>query len=340
MKRISYLFIASTLLLGACTGGFKKGEAKTEYKIVSGSGNQKLEYGNFVEISYKYQVKDTVIQSSDDNGKQVFVLDSIGIPLKFFSVFKQAKVGDSIIIRMTADSFFRNNMPTFAKKEQMVYSMFRVTNAFKTKEQADSAMAINRKFAEEVQMRKYLEQAKKDSLEAIPQLKKDTKTIEDYLAKNNIKAVQGKMGTFVEIITPGTGPLLDTGVVIKVNYTGKTFSGTVFDSNTDPSFQHVDPYSVEIPADINTANVVKGWIDGLKLLSKGSKAKFYIPSALAWGKKGSGEKIKPNDNVIFDIEIVNVQTREEAMKEAMEQQKKQQEAMQKMQNAKPEAPKK
>ncbi len=213
MKRISYLFIASAIMLGACNGGFKKGESKSEYKIIEGSGGKKLEYGNFVEISFKTQVKDTVIQSSDLVGRQIFVLDSVGLPKMYFNVFKQSKVGDSVVIRMTTDSFYRGNIPPYTKKGQMVYNMFRIKAVYTSREQADSANSVNQKFAQEAQMKQMAELAKKDSLDAIPTMKADVKTISDYLAKNNIKATQAPLGTFVEIITPGTGPLLDTSVV-------------------------------------------------------------------------------------------------------------------------------
>ncbi len=110
-------------------------------------------------------------------------------------------------------------------------------------------------------------------------------------------------------------------------------AGVVFDSNVDTSFHHTDPYTIEIPQDIKTAGVIKGWIDGLKLLSKGSKARFYIPSPLGWGTHGSGEKIKPNDITIFDIEVVDVVSKVQAQKEAAEQQAKQQAMMEAMQKA-------
>lgn len=331
MKRISYLLIAALVVLSACTGGFKKGLGGVEYKIIESGNGKKIPYGSYVEFGYKYQLKDTVFGSSDDMGRQIFVMDSTKIPPLYFDIFKRANIGDSIVLKMVSDSFFREQMPPFAKKGEIVYSRFKVLNAYADAKQADSANEVNMKFAQAKQMEMMQKKMRQDSIEAIPQLAKDIKTIEDYLASKSIKAQKGKLGTFVEVLSPGDGNILDTGKVIKVNYTGRTFAGTVFDSNTDTAFKHVEPYAVEIPSDINAARVVHGWIDGLKLLSKGAKARFYIPSPLGYGKNGNGEKIKPNDNLIFDIEVVDVISRQQAYDEAMAQQKKQQEAMMKMQ---------
>ena len=58
---------------------------------------------------------------------------------------------------------------------------------------------------------------------------KETKEVEDYLAKNNIQATKTAIGTFVQINTPGDGPLIDSGKQVTVIYTGKLFpSGKVF----------------------------------------------------------------------------------------------------------------
>ena len=59
--------------------------------------------------------------------------------------------------------------------------------------------------------------------------------------------------------------------------------------------------------------VIPGWTDGLKLLNKGAKAKFYIPSSLAYGAQGAGQDIKPNEILVFDIEVVDILNRTQAL---------------------------
>jgi hypothetical protein len=61
--------------------------------------------------------------------------------------------------------------------------------------------------------------------------------------------------------------------------------------------------------------VIKGWTDGLKTINKGTKAKFYIPSPLAYGKQKMGEDLAANSILIFDIEVLDVLNKEQAKAE-------------------------
>ena len=53
--------------------------------------------------------------------------------------------------------------------------------------------------------------------------------------------------------------------------------------------------------------VIRGWMEGLQLMSEGSKWKLYIPSDLAYGINGAGEKIAPYATLIFEIELIAVE---------------------------------
>jgi FKBP-type peptidyl-prolyl cis-trans isomerase 2 len=79
-------------------------------------------------------------------------------------------------------------------------------------------------------------------------------------------------------------------------------------------------------------SVIKGWTDGLSLLKKGSKARLYIPSSMAYGSRGAGGQIPPNANLSFDVEVVDVisaaQSNQEESKKKM-----QMESMQRAQRA-------
>jgi FKBP-type peptidyl-prolyl cis-trans isomerase len=184
----------------------------------------------------------------------------------------------------------------------------KLLNIFSSREQADSA------YKAEMQLSR-----QKDSISNIALLAKEDKELQAYFAKKNIKAVKAPMGTYVEIIKPGTGPNIDTSVVVKTNYTGRTMDGVMFDSNTDPSKGHVEPYNVNMTNDVTLGGaVIKGWTDGMPMLNKGAVAKFYIPSTLAYGKQGSGSDIKPNSILIFDIEVVDILNQEVARKENAE----------------------
>lgn len=319
MKHSFYFIAVAGLLLASCSTPFKKADNGLEYKIISDSKGEVIKAGNFFEIRfeqrYKGSNKDTLLYSSADFTNQVVALDSAGIPPVYYKIFSQVRKGDSLIIKQSTDSLLKQgngNMPPFIKKGAFITSYYKIVNVYLTRESADSAFKIQTDLAKE-----------KDAVKAVEQIKKDDKTIADYLAKNNIQAIKAPQGTYVQIINAGEGDVVDTSKVLKVFYTGKTMDdGKVFDSNKDPKFNHTEvfPVSMNVPAG-GQGSVIKGWTDGLSLLKKGAKAILYIPSSLAYGAQGAGGDIKPNANLMFEIEIADVVTAAQAMAEADGQRK-------------------
>src|SRR5690606_36492315 len=110
-------------------------------------------------------------------------------------------------------------------------------------------------------------------------------------------------GLYYVVHQEGSGSSPQNGQKAIVNYTGKMLNGEVFDSNTDPKFNHVQPF--EFP--VGQGRVIKGWVEGVALMKKGEKATFYIPSGLGYGQQGAGGRIPGNAVLIFDIELVSFQ---------------------------------
>ena len=129
---------------------------------------------------------------------------------------------------------------------------------------------------------------------------KDNKTIgREFLeetAKND-SVVQTKSGLQYMVLKEGTGVKPGPTDKVTVHYTGKLIDGTVFDS----SVENGEP--VTFPLD----GVIPGWTEGLQLMSEGSKYRLFIPSELAYGSKGAGDKILPNSTLIFDVELIKVE---------------------------------
>jgi FKBP-type peptidyl-prolyl cis-trans isomerase len=103
-------------------------------------------------------------------------------------------------------------------------------------------------------------------------------------------------GLQYEVLQEGDGKTKPKSDIVQVKYTGKLLDGTVFDS-TDKNGG--------APMDINLGGVIKGWTEGIQLMSKGSKYRFYIPSELAYGDNGAGP-IPAGATITFDVELVDI----------------------------------
>jgi FKBP-type peptidyl-prolyl cis-trans isomerase FkpA len=339
MKQFIYLSAICMLALSACTGSFKKGDYGLEYKIISSGSGKTAGYGNFIQIHIKQVyagTKDSVLLDTRDYMSRIQLLDTVNTPPAYYKVLKQMKKGDSLVIRLLTDTVFKdpkNEMPPFMKKGKYLYTHVKLLNIFETREQADSANEAETVLAKPRIYKKQIEEIEKDLAGKKAQIEADSKMIEDYLAKNNIKAQKGKWGTYIAVSTEGTGEKISTNDIAIVNYTGRTLdSGKVFDSNIDPQFKHPQPLEVRVG---ELGGIIFGWIDALMQLKKGSKATVYVPSSLGYGANGNGEKIKPNQNLVFDMDVTDVVS-EQAF--AAKQKAMQEEMMRKMQESQKQNP--
>ena len=114
--------------------------------------------------------------------------------------------------------------------------------------------------------------------------------------KNKPGVVVLPSGLQYSVITEGTGIKATAKNQVKVHYTGTLIDGTVFDSSV----------SRGEPATFGVTQVISGWVEGLQLMSKGAKYKFFIPSNLAYGAQGAGKAIGPNAALIFEVELLEI----------------------------------
>jgi FKBP-type peptidyl-prolyl cis-trans isomerase len=91
------------------------------------------------------------------------------------------------------------------------------------------------------------------------------------------------------------------GDALLVKYTGRLEDGTVFDSNVDPKFGHVESFKFIAGA----GNVIQGWDEGFIGMKVGEKRTLTIPPEKGYGSQTVG-KIPPNSTLIFDVELVGL----------------------------------
>ena len=111
--------------------------------------------------------------------------------------------------------------------------------------------------------------------------------------------------------------------VVRVHYTGYTREGKVFDTSifknrskeqqemmrkqSPDSFDEKGaPKEADEPAKFPLNRVIKGWTEGLQLVGEGGKITLWIPSDLAYGTRGAGRDIGPNEALQFDVEVIEV----------------------------------
>ncbi len=98
------------------------------------------------------------------------------------------------------------------------------------------------------------------------------------------------------VVKEGTGKTPGAEDMVTVHYTGKLTDGTVFDSSVTRGE----------PATFPLNRVIPGWTEGLQLMKEGGITIFYIPSQLAYGEMGAAPIIGPNEDLIFEVELIKV----------------------------------
>ena len=122
---------------------------------------------------------------------------------------------------------------------------------------------------------------------------------EKFLAENGKReGVQTTAsGLQYEVLESSIGQKPKATDKVKVHYEGTLIDGTVFDS----SYKRGEPISFPLNG------VIKGWTEGLQLMSIGSKYKFFIPYQLAYGERGAGASIPPYAALIFTVELLGIE---------------------------------
>jgi len=284
------LLSAAAFAQSACNGqdaGFSKTPRGLQYRIVKDSaGGAMPAVGDFVEMHISSRVGDSLLfDSRAVNANQPVPLQ-LAAPLYNGDLAEGLMLmtaGDSAVFRVPLDSLLAQGgepLPWMKKGAGMMVD-YRVR------------MTSVRNMA---QMRAQQE------ADAKRQGDIDDKLLTGYFAQNKIKAVKLPSGMYIAVSKPGAGTAPKRGQRVTVNYTGRTLDGVAFDSNTDPKFNHVQPFEFML----GMGQVIRGWDEGIAQLKPGSKATLYIPSPLAYGPAGSPPAIGPNSVLMFDVELVSV----------------------------------
>lgn len=129
----------------------------------------------------------------------------------------------------------------------------------------------------------------------VDQLEVDRLLIEEFVASNNLDVTVDPSGLYYDIEEPGTGTQPKITDEVEVIYKGYLLDGTVFDQTK------VGETNVFF-----LGGLIPGWQIAIPLLKEGGKGIFIHPSYLAYGSRGAGPLIGPNEVLVFEIELVDV----------------------------------
>lgn len=207
---------------------------------------------------------------------------------------KSSPVPDSIILRNLADSAgyaLGINMANSLLMQDMTglnrsYTRIAIASVFA----GDSSM-LRPEHCYGI-LRNYANQMAREKAAAV------IKAGEDFLAENarrpEVKTTAS--GLQYEILREAEGPKPMVSDIFVAHYSGKLLDGTEFDNS----------YNRGQPLEMGVSQVVRGWVEGLQLMSKGSKYKFYIPYQLGYGLAGSPPAIPGGSVLIFELELLDI----------------------------------
>ena len=128
-------------------------------------------------------------------------------------------------------------------------------------------------------------------------VKAESQHIEDFLRRYKWEMKESGSGLRYMIYKEGNGKPAKEGMIAIINYNIKVITGDIVYSS-----EQNGPLSFLI----GKGEVISGLEEGILLLNAGDKAKFIIPSHLAYGLVGDGNLIPGKTTLIYDIELLNL----------------------------------
>lgn len=293
IKKVMPIAMAAAIFAGA-TGckndsGFKKTHG-IAYKIIKDVPGKNAQVGDIVEFNIVVKADTTEIANSyKNNGGHPAVtrVEEVKQSGQFQAVFPYLSAGDSAVVEISCDTMLKSIPPAQLQSGQLPPWLK------KGKKVVLNVSVVSVKSMDDY--KKEMEKKKAD------QTASDDKQIQDYIAKNNLKAQKTESGVYYVITKEGTGANIAKRQVASLKYTGKLLDGKTFDSNIDTTFHHAEPLTVNV----GMGSVIPGMDQGLQQLKKGSKATLIIPSTLGYGPQAS-EQIPANSVLVFDIDVLDV----------------------------------
>jgi FKBP-type peptidyl-prolyl cis-trans isomerase FkpA len=269
--------------------GYTCSETGLYYKLLSfGDGKKVAKQGQFLQIYMALRTLDDSLffdsYSNNETGKVFLPYGKTSFKGSFEEGLSKMSEGDSVSFIINADSlffhFFKSHLPVFLEKTHMVKLNVRLHKILTQQEYEQELDRFNqiiedRDIEEQRKLQTYL----------------DTVALQFYPLENGMYYLPEKQGI---------GDFPENGNLLKINYTGRFLNGKIFESTYERNQPLEFIYGQQ-------GQVIDGFIAALNNMNEGAKAKFIIPSRLAFGEKGSSTGlIPPYTTVLYDIELITI----------------------------------
>lgn len=120
---------------------------------------------------------------------------------------------------------------------------------------------------------------------------------EDFFEKNRKKpgVIETASGLQYVVLEPGEGDQPGADSYVTIHQRVLLLNGNVIG----------DTFKENEPEEVSMKEMIEGYREGIMLMKKGARYKLFVPPELAWGKKGTGNKIPPNATLIFDVRLID-----------------------------------
>lgn len=295
------------LAIPSCNDAEKSASNGLKYTLVKAGDGPLAGVGEYMTLNMSYKDQNDSVWMNSTDGPYPVTLqkDSSWTSMEgsIYSIFADLKKGDSASFSIKCDDLYNNTfrtpVPPNIDPNALITFNVGIIDVYD-----NEGFQAWKKEMQEQQMKKMEE-------EAAEQLEEDLTIIDEYLQQNGIAAQKTESGLSYVITDEGRGENAAEGAMVKVNYTGHVLNGDFFDSSVEEVAKEKGIYNEQrqygpFEFKLGTGSVIKGWDEGIALLSKGAKATLYIPSPMAYGPTPRGDKIGPNSILIFDVELVDI----------------------------------
>lgn len=297
---IATMALTCTVMMTACNSNkFKQAEGGLLYRFeTTNPEGEQPKVGDVL-------VGELLLRLDDDT-----LFTNVGTPDRIFQVsespafrgdiqegFLMMHTGDKAIFKIPADSVAKfvplDQMPPKYEKDKGQYFLYEITlNEIVTKEELAQE---NANFVEEMNKRKDEEAA----------------TLAQYISDNKITAKPTKSGLYIIVNKKGSGPKVENGKEVSVNYTGRLLDGTLFDTSREQDAREANKVQKGRTYEpmtyvVGAQPMIKGWDEGIMGQTEGSDITLIMPSELAYGARGAGKDILPYSPLVFNLTIESV----------------------------------